>query len=137
MQFWPPVSAISGTGWPLSVSRLLRLRCSSRATSVDPVNSTPCTRPSATRAAPTVSPRPGSNCSAPRGTPAACNARTAAAATSGVCSAGLASTTLPAASAAATWPVKMASGKFHGLMQTTGPSGRCEVLSKPHRTWDP
>ena len=49
--------------------------------------------------------------------------RTASAATSGVCSAGLASTGLPAASAAATWPVKIASGKFHGLMQTTGPSG--------------
>ena len=32
----------------------------------------------------------------------------------GVCSAGLASTGLPAASAAATWPVKIASGKFHG-----------------------
>ena len=35
----------------------------------------------------------------------------------GVCSAGLASTVLPAASAAATWPVKIASGKFHGEMQ--------------------
>ena len=31
---------------------------------------------------------------------------------------------LPAASAAATWPVKIASGKFHGLMQATAPSGR-------------
>ena len=41
---------------------------------------------------------------------------------SGVSSAGLASTGLPATKAAATWPVKMASGKFHGLMQTTGPS---------------
>ena len=81
-----------------------------------------------------VSPRPGSSCSAPRGTPAACSARTAAAATSGVCSAGLASTTLPAASAAATWPVKIASGKFHGLMHTTGPSGSCVALSKSRRT---
>ena len=69
-----------------------------------------------------------------RGTPAACSARTAAAATSGVCSAGLASTVLPAASAAATWPVKIASGKFHGLMQTTGPSGSCVALSKSRRT---
>ena len=34
-------------------------------------------------------------------------------------------TALPAASAAATWPVKIASGKFHGLMQATTPSGRC------------
>ena len=68
--------------------------------------------------APTVSPRPGSSCSASRGTPAARSTRTASAATSGVCSAGLASTGLPAASAAATWPVKIASGKFHGLMHT-------------------
>ena len=40
---------------------------------------------------------------------------------SGVCSAGLAMTALPAASAALTCPVKMASGKFHGLMQTKTP----------------
>ena len=40
---------------------------------------------------------------------------------SGVCSAGLATTALPAASAAATWPMKIASGKFHGLMQTKTP----------------
>jgi hypothetical protein len=33
----------------------------------------------------------------------------------------LASTALPVASAAATWPVKIASGKFHGLMQTQAP----------------
>ena len=39
----------------------------------------------------------------------------------GVCSAGFAITVLPAASAAATWPVKMASGKFHGLMQANTP----------------
>ena len=41
---------------------------------------------------------------------------------------------LAAASAAATWPVKIASGKFHGLMQTTGPSGRWLALSKSRRT---
>jgi hypothetical protein len=34
----------------------------------------------------------------------------------------LASTALPAASAAAIWPVKMASGKFHGLMQVNRPA---------------
>jgi hypothetical protein len=42
-------------------------------------------------------------------------------ATSGVCSAGLAATVLPATSAATTWPAKIASGKFHGLMQTNTP----------------
>ena len=43
---------------------------------------------------------------------------------SGVCSAGLATTALPAASAPAIWPVKIASGKFHGLMQTKTPRPR-------------
>ena len=42
--------------------------------------------------------------------------------------AGWASPGLPAASAAATCPVKIASGKFHGLMQTTGPSARVSPL---------
>ena len=66
------------------------------------------------------------------GTPASCSSRTAAAAISGVCSAGLATTALPAASAAATWPVKIASGKFHGLMQTNTPRPRwCSSLVSP------
>ena len=47
--------------------------------------------------------------------------RRSAAATPGVCSAGLAATALPATSAATTWPAKIASGKFHGLMQTNTP----------------
>ena len=42
---------------------------------------------------------------------------------SGVCSAGFERTALPAASAALIWPVKMASGKFQGLMQTITPRG--------------
>ena len=100
--FCPPVSAISGTGWPSGLRRAASAAWMLRATSVEPVNSTPQMRASATSAAPTVAPSPGSNCSAPGGTPAACRRRTASAAISGVCSVGLASTTLPAASAAAT-----------------------------------
>ncbi len=45
-------------------------------------------------------------------------------ATSGDCSAGLATTALPAASAAVTWPRKIDSGKFHGAMQTNTPRPR-------------
>ena len=85
------------------------------------MNITPAARGSATSAAPTA-PSPGRSCRASAGTPAAWRIRTASAATSGVSSAGLASTGLPAASAAATWPAKIARGKFQGLMQTTGPS---------------
>jgi hypothetical protein len=96
----------------------------SRATSVEPVNITPRGLGAATRAAP-IGRRRGPAAAHRRGTPASCRMRTASAAISGVSSAGLASTGLPATSAAATWPVKIASGKFHGLMQTTGPSGAC------------
>ena len=123
MTFCPPVSAISGTPWPSGVSWPARLVSISFATSVEPVNMTARVRGSATSAAP-VSPAPGRSCSAAGGTPAWRRIRTASAAISGVSSAGLARTGLPAASAAAICPVKMASGKFHGLMQTTGPSGR-------------
>ena len=68
-----------------------------------------------------MSPSPVSSCNAVTGTPA-CNSRSVAkAAIRGVCGAGLAITALPAARAAAIWPVKMAKGKFHGLMQAKGP----------------
>ena len=130
----PPVSATSGMGRPCGLSRCASAPAISRATSVEPVNITPATCGCATSAAPTVSPSPGSSCSASCGTPASCSSATICAAISGVCSAGLASTTLPAASAAATWPQKMASGKFHGLMQATTPSGRWLSLSKDAST---
>ena len=64
--------------------------------------------------------------------PAVCSSFTASSATAGVCSAGLASTVLPVASAAATWPMKIASGKFQGLMQTQAPRpSRRSVLLSP------
>ncbi|SAI07272.1 Uncharacterised protein [Bordetella trematum] len=135
MAFWPPVSATSGTGPPCADKRWASTPCSSRATSVEPVNMTPWTRASPVKKGPTSRPRPGTSCKAARGTPACHNKPTACAATRLVCSAGLASTVLPAASAAATWPVKIASGKFQGLMQVTGPSGRWVALSKVALTW--
>jgi len=72
-----------------------------RATSVDPVKTTPAMSRCAVSAAPIV-PSPGTNCSAEAGTPDSCNSRIASAAISGVCSAGFATTVLPAASAAVT-----------------------------------
>ena len=41
----------------------------------------------------------------------------------GVCSADLARTALPADNAAAIWPVKIASGKFHGDIHVNIPTG--------------
>ena len=131
--FWPPVSAISGTGRPSPFRRPARLFCSSRATSVEPVNITPCDPRVADQRRADRLAGPGSSCSTARGTPACQRRRTISAAISGVCSAGLASTGLPATSAAAIWPVKIASGKFHGLMQTTGPSGTCVATAKSRR----
>jgi len=113
----PPVSAMKGT---MGASLAANTRLMLRATSVEPVKAMPATRGSATNAAP-MAPSPGNRCSALAGTPAACRIRTACAAMSGVCSAGLATTALPAASAAAIWPVKIASGKFHGEMQAKTP----------------
>ncbi len=69
------------------------------------------TRASRVSAAPTA-PSPGSSCSAVAGTPALRSRSTAMVAISGVCSAGLASTALPAAKAAAICPVKIARGKI-------------------------
>ena len=64
--------------------------------------------------------------------PAWCISSIASAAISGVCSAGLAIAALPAASAAATGPMKIASGKFHGLMQANTPRPwRRSSLSSP------
>ncbi|MCY1364673.1 hypothetical protein D9M69_514880 [compost metagenome] len=129
MALMPPVSAISGTMAP---SFAASARWMILATCVEPVNTTPAMPACATSEAPTVSPGPCSSCSALAGTPAACSSFTASSATAGVCSAGLASTVLPVASAAATWPMKMASGKFQGLMQTQAPRpSRRSVLLSP------
>mmetsp|Transcript_28791 Transcript_28791/g.67986 ORF Transcript_28791/g.67986 Transcript_28791/m.67986 type:complete len:276 (+) Transcript_28791:332-1159(+) len=116
--FRPPVSAISGRGeFGFLANALLMIW----ATAVEPVKQTPAVWAWATRPAPTVSPGPCSRASASAGTPASCSSSTIFSATYGVCSAGLAATVLPATSAATTWPAKMASGKFQGLMQTNTP----------------
>ena len=124
MAFCPPVSAMSGIGLPCRDRRVASCRWIRRATSVDPVNITAAVCGAATSAAP-IAPSPGKSWSASVGTPAAWSRRTASAAMSGVSSAGLARTALPATSAAAIWPVKIASGKFQGLMQVTTPSACC------------
>ena len=91
-----------------------------RAVSVEPVNATPARRGSAVIIWPTA-PAPGSNCSASGGMPASWHSLTASAAISGVCSAGLAITVLPDASAAEAMPMKIASGKFHGEIVANTP----------------
>ena len=118
--FSPPVSAMSGASGA-RCSAMERLM--SRAVSVEPVKHTPSTRASRASAAPTVAPSPGNNCTTSRGIPASCIRATARAAMSGVCSAGLARTALPADTAARICPEKIASGKFHGEMHAMTPRG--------------
>ena len=121
----PPVSAISGMVEHFAPSGPWASDCAIVwATAVDPVNTTPAVRACATSAAPTVSPRPAHSTRTLSGMPASYNRFTIAIAIPGVCSAGLAATALPVTRAAAICPVKIASGKFHGDMQTHTPRPR-------------
>ncbi|MNT66335.1 hypothetical protein D3C72_2043960 [compost metagenome] len=61
--------------------------------------------------------------STPAGNPACWASHTSASAVSGVSSAGLATTVQPAASAGAILRAIIASGKFHGVMAATTPTG--------------
>ncbi len=109
--FSPPVSATStASGAAFSASARLMIR----ATSVEPVKTTPAIPGAAVSGPPTAGPSPGSSCSAASGTPASCISAVARAAISGVCSAGFAITAFPAPRQAATCPLKIASGKFQG-----------------------
>ena len=53
---------------------------------------------------------------------------------SGVSSAGFNTTVLPAASAGASFHEEIASGKFHGTMRPTTPSGSRNVIATPPAT---
>ena len=146
--FWPPVSAISGRS---AASRAASARLIARAVSVEPVKATPATRGSLRQRRADVAPSPGRNCSDRfRHAGFVQQLHREVRRSRLVCSAGLAITLLPAASAAATWPMKIASGKFHGLMHTNTPrpcscssfdspvgpgsfSGCAEQLARPAR----
>jgi len=72
--FCPPVSAISTGGLPSALSRLASCRLIERATSVEPVNTTPATAGLPTSRSPTL-PSPAATAAPPRGTPASWNSR--------------------------------------------------------------
>ena len=115
MAFLPLVSAKSGRS-----GRQPRKR---RAVSIAPVRMTPPTRASVTSPRPTSSSGQGRNCKTSRGTPAAQSACASPQPTSTASGAGLRMTALPATSAASTPPAGIESGKFHGGVTTTTPSG--------------
>src|ERR1700693_2088318 len=59
----------------------------------------------------------------PSGNPASCNSSPSRSAESGVCSAGFSTTVHPAASAGPSFHAAMSSGKFHGMICPTTPTG--------------
>ena len=85
-----------------------------RPTSVDPVKQTLRTASWVTKRCPTTLPFPGRICSTPSGNPASSASSPMRSALSGVSSAGLSTTVLPAARAGAKPQPAMAIGKFHG-----------------------
>ena len=89
-------------------------------TSVLPVKATLSTPGWSTRAAP-ASPKPGRMLTTPAGTPASSSSSPSRSAVSGVCSAGLSTTVLPAVIEGTILKAAMVSGKFHGTMPATTP----------------
>src|SRR5690348_7024289 len=90
---------------------------------VDPVNETALIPGCSTIALPTESPVPCTMFSTPGGRPDSAASSDKRKAVNGVISLGLATTVLPAAKAGAIFQVNRYSGRFHGLMQPTTPSG--------------
>src|SRR5690606_20838697 len=98
-----------------------------RPTALLPVKLIALTPGWTTRASPTEGPRPLTTFSTPAGKPISAASSPSIVAVRGVTSDGLATTVLPAASAGAIFQVNRYSGRFHGLMQPTTPSGRRRV----------
>ncbi len=112
---------------PSSSVTFLRVPATERAialpTSVEPVNATLSTPACSTSARP-VSPAPVTMLTTPGGRSACWQISANSSAVSGVVSAGLSTTVLPAASAGAIFHASMSSGKFHGMTWAATPSGR-------------
>ena len=98
-----------------------------RPTSVEPVNAILSTPGCRTSAAPAVDPGPGTTFRAPAGKPASMASSPSISAVSGVSCAGFRTTVHPAARAGATFHVARLSGKFHGTIAATTPTGSRSV----------
>ena len=94
---------------------------------VEPVNEIAFTRSSVTSTSPTSAPEPSTRLTTPSGIPASTSASTSATAHSGVSCAGFRTTVLPQTSALASFQPGMLTGKFHGVIRLTTPSGSRRV----------
>ena len=106
----------------------------SRPTAVEPVKATLAMPGCSTIRRPTSSPVPTSTVSRLSGAPAASTMRCNSSAVSGVSSDGLWMTALPAAKDGAIFQLAIVSGKFHGVITPTTPSGSRKVMSTPPAT---
>ena len=103
-------------------------------TSVEPVKQTLRTSGWVTNRSPTTDPLPGITVRTSSGSPASRASSPSRIAVSGVSSAGLRTTVLPAASAGANPQPAIGIGKFQGTMMPTTPSGSWKVTSTPPAT---
>ncbi len=121
-------------------SSVIGLTCAAQAaisclpTAVEPVKTTLRTSGWVAKRAPTTGPWPGSTWNTPGGIPASSASSASRSAVSGVSSAGLSTTVFPAASAGARPQAAIGSGKFHGTITPTTPSGSLKVTSIPPAT---
>ncbi len=124
----PPSSSVTRLMVPAAASAI------PRPTSVEPVNATFATSGCSTSRCPHTLPGPATTFRTPSGRPATSAIFSSSSAVSGVSSAGLSTIVLPAASAGATFQEAIVSGKFHGTIRPTTPSGSRKVMSTPPAT---
>ena len=120
-----------------SVTRLIvaAAPCITRwPTSVEPVKPIFATSGCSTRRWPTTDPLPTTTFRTPSGIPASSASSPSRSVVSGVSSAGLITIVLPVASAGPIFQLAMLSGKFHGVIRPTTPSGSRKVTSIPPAT---
>ena len=105
-----------------------------RPTSVEPVKAILATSRCSTSRRPQTLPGPATTFRTPSGRPATTAIFSSSSALSGVSSAGFKTTVLAAASAGATFQEAITSGKFHGTIMPTTPSGSRNVMFTPPPT---
>jgi len=103
-------------------------------TSVEPVKTILATSGWSTSRSPTTAPRPGTTWNTSSGIPASSASSARRNAVSGVSSAGLSTTQLPAANAGANAHEAIGIGKFHGTIAPITPIGSWNVTSTPPAT---
>ena len=126
--FLPPSSSVTRFTWSAQPAMICL------PTAVDPVKTTLRTAGWVTNRCPTTDPEPGSTWKTSSGMPASLASSASRNAVSGVSSAGLSTTVLPAASAGANPQPAMGIGKFHGTITPTTPSGSAKVTFIPPGT---